>query len=174
MLELREPYLEDKESVLDFRNSFVGENTMFPMEGLANYRVIINYENWLKKKVREEIEVYSGEKYTEKTYILVDENNYIYGACNIRYPLVGNLFNLGGNIGYAIRPNERGKGYGVELLKLAMLKCKELGLDKILITARVNNVQSNKLIEKCGGVLDTDYLDEMSGIMFHRYWINLK
>ena len=54
-----------------------------------------------------------------------------------------------------------------------MLKCKELGLDKILITARVENIQSNKLIEKCGGVQETDYLDEMSGIMFHRYWINL-
>lgn len=173
MLVLREPFLEDEKSVLEFRNSFVGENTMFPMEGLSNYRVIINYENWLKKKDREEVELYSGEKYREKTYILIDENNYIYGACNIRYPLVGNLFNLGGNIGYAVRPNERGKGYGKELLELSKLKCKELGLDKMLITARVNNVQSNKLIEKCGGVKDTDYLDEMSGIMFHRYWINL-
>ena len=174
MLALREPCLDDEKSVLDFRNSFVGENTMFPMEGLANYRVIINYENWLKKKVREEVEAYSKEKYTEKTYILVDENNYIYGSCNIRYPLVGNLINLGGNIGYAIRPNERGKGYGTELLKLAMLKCKELGLEKMLITARVENIQSNGLIKKCGGIQDTDYIDEMSGIVFHRYWINLK
>ena len=61
MLELRKPYLEDKESVLEFRNSFSSEKTAFPMEGLANYRVIIDYENWLKKKEHEETEVYSGE-----------------------------------------------------------------------------------------------------------------
>ena len=105
--------------------------------------------------------------------ILVDENNYIYGACNIRYPLVGNLYNLGGNIGYAIRPNERGKGYGEKLLKLSIDKCRELGLDKILVTVRKNNIQSNELVKKCGGIQETDYLDEASGIMFHRYFINL-
>ena len=174
MLELREPRLEDENNILAFRKTFAEEKTYFPMEGIANYLVIDNYENWLKKKVREETDVYSDEKYTEMTYILVDENNYIYGSCNIRYPLVGNLINLGGNIGYAIRPNERGKGYGTELLKLATLKCKELGLEKMLITARVENIQSNGLIKKCGGIQDTDYIDEMSGIVFHRYWINLK
>lgn len=173
MLVLREPCLEDEKSILEFRKPFAEERTYFPMEGISNFLVIRKYEEWLKMKDREEVDLTSGEKYKTKTYILVDENNYIYGACNIRYPLVGNLFNLGGNIGYAVRPNERGKGYGKELLELSKLKCKELGLDKMLITARVENIQSNKLIEKCGGVKDTDYLDKDSGIMFHRYWINL-
>lgn len=173
MLKLRELRYEDKDSILEFRNAFRGENAKFPMEGLANFRVIFDYDIWFNRREKHIDEFTNSNNYKEYTYILIDENNHIYGACNIRYPLADNLINLGGNIGYAIRPDDRGKGYGEKLLRLSMDKCREFGMDKMLITARVENDQSNGLIKKCGGVQDRDYLDPDSGILFHRYWIKL-
>ena len=41
-----------------------------------------------------------------------------------------------------------------KLLRLSMDKCREFGMDKMLITARVENDQSNGLIKKCGGPYD--------------------
>lgn len=43
--------------------------------------------------------------------MLIDKNGHIYGATNIRHQLKGKLFEIGGHIGYTIRPSEREKGY---------------------------------------------------------------
>ena len=59
-----------------------------------------------------------------------------------RHNLKGELINIGGNIGYAIRPSERRKGYATIQLQLLLEKAKELGLEKVLVTCRDNNVGS--------------------------------
>lgn len=50
--------------------------------------------------------------------------------------------------------------------------CKELGLNKILITCDVNNIGSNKIILNNSGVLDSKDIDS-NGVKFNRYWINI-
>ena len=40
---------------------------------------------------------------------------------HINHPV---LSTIGGHIGYSIRPSERGKGIGTEMLKKALVKCK--------------------------------------------------
>ena len=47
---------------------------------------------------------------------------------NIRHKSNEFLFNEGGNVGYAIRPTERIKGYETLMLKLGLQKCGELNL----------------------------------------------
>lgn len=104
------------------------------------------------------------------TYWLID-NNQIVGHLNIRHKLTDKLKIYGGNIGYAIRPSARKKGYGSKILELALPKAKEIGLEKALITCDDSNTASIKIIEKNGGKLqDKNMVEEK---LVRRYWINL-
>jgi predicted acetyltransferase len=54
------------------------------------------------------------------------------GMCKLRPILSEALLKNGGNIGYAIAPFARGKGYGKEQLRLVLQEAKKLGLKKSL------------------------------------------
>lgn len=79
----------------------------------------------------------------------------------------------GGHIGYEVRPSERRKGYATEMLRLALKKCVDLGITKVLITCDKSNLGSAKTIQNQGGVLENEFLEE-NGELAQRYWINLE
>ncbi len=106
------------------------------------------------------------------TFWLVEGDNYI-GSVNIRHTLTPHLLEVGGHIGYTIRPSERGKGYGNMILELALPKAKELGIMDVLVTCKEDNIASAKVIEKNGGVLE-DTRTHTDGITRRRYWIHLE
>lgn len=56
-----------------------------------------------------------------------------------------------GNIGYEIRPSKQGQGYGVEILRLGLLKAREFEMKELIIECREDNIASRKIIEKNGG-----------------------
>lgn len=78
----------------------------------------------------------------------------IVGIVNIRHQLNESLFERGGHIGYEIVPSERNKGYGKKILALSIIKAKEIGIHKILITSFEDNIASRKIIEANGGKLE--------------------
>lgn len=60
---------------------------------------------------------------------------------------------IGGNIGYAISADYRGKGYGTELMRLLVKKADEMGVGEKLATVEIYNPASKRAIEKAGGKL---------------------
>jgi len=81
------------------------------------------------------------------TYLAIREiDNYIVGMVDIRHYLDEFLTQVGGNIGYDVRKSERNKGYAKQMLKLALEKCKELKMKKVLITCDKDNIASEKVI----------------------------
>ena len=62
--------------------------------------------------------------------------------------LHGKLFEIGGNVGYAIRPSERKKGYATTLLGLLLDEFDKLGIENALVTCRENNIGSKKTMNK--------------------------
>lgn len=76
---------------------------------------------------------------------------------------------IGGHIGYGIRPSERRKGYATVLLNLALIKARELGIQRALVTCDRDNIGSAKTIMNNGGVLDSE--DEVDGTIIQRYWV---
>lgn len=109
----------------------------------------------------------------DSVFFLLDvERNILLGAVNIRHYLNDYLLRYGGHIGDGIRPSERGKGYAIEMIRLALIECKRLGIDKVLMVCDKSNVASAKTIIKNGGILENEFTDE-DGEINQRYWINL-
>lgn len=87
-----------------------------------------------------------------RTYWLYDGDTPV-GQLSIRVRLTDGLREGGGTIGYAIGKPYRGKGYGNAILRLGLEKCRELGVEEILVTVRPDNLPSRRVAEHNGGVL---------------------
>lgn len=75
------------------------------------------------------------------------------GFGKIRHKLNIHSRTIGGNLGYAIDPIFRGKGYATVLLNLLVAKAKELGIGELLLSVEKSNPASKRVIEKNGGTL---------------------
>ncbi len=84
---------------------------------------------------------------------LIDKNEMI-GRAQIRHELNDHLLKYGGHIGFYIRPLKRKMGYGTKILEMTLKRAKKLGLSKVLITCDEDNIGSQRIIEKNGGVLE--------------------
>lgn len=99
------------------------------------------------------------------------DRNIFVGAVNIRHYLNDSLKITGGHIGDGIRPSERRKGYATAMINLALDECKNLGIDRVLMTCDKDNVGSAKSIMNNGGVLQNEVFED--GVLEQRYWIDI-
>ena len=119
-----------------------------------------------------EVKDSSGGLVPDSTYFCLDEERNIFvGAVNIRHYLNDALLLTGGHVGDGVRPSERGKGIGTEMVSLALEECKKLGISRVLMTCDKDNVASARTIIKNGGVLENEVFSD--GEAVQRYWINI-
>ncbi|MDA8263741.1 MAG: GNAT family N-acetyltransferase [Actinomycetota bacterium] len=98
------------------------------------------------------------------TYWWIEEDRYL-GRISIRHRLTPRLLEIGGHIGYDVRPSARRQGHATAMLAAVLPHANELGIDPALVTCDTDNVGSRKVIEANGGIFE----DERSGKL--RYWI---
>lgn len=111
-------------------------------------------------------------KVDSQVYFCLDtKTNKFIGAVTIRLRLTDELLLRGGHIADGIRPSERNKGYGTKLVSLALNKCKELGLNKVLMVCDKDNIPSSKTIIKNNGILENEI--KIENQIIQRYWITL-
>ena len=109
----------------------------------------------------------------DSTFLCVrKQDDRLVGMVNIRHDLNDWLKDYGGHIGYSIRPDERGKGYARQQLKLALQQCATLGIPRALLTCREDNERSRRVIQGCGGVYE-DTRQKPDGERMQRYWIDI-
>lgn len=106
------------------------------------------------------------------TFWLIDADRRLVAVSNLRHELTPSLMREGGHIGFGVRPSERGKGYATRLLALTLIEAKRLGIDRALLTCDRQNLASARVIEKNGGVFDSESTSE-DGNRTRRYWINV-
>ncbi len=107
-------------------------------------------------------------KVGDTTLWLVDGDEYL-GRISIRHELSASLRSLGGHIGYDVRPSRRGEGFGGRMLALALPRAAALGIDPAMLTCDAANLASWRMIERCGGTRETEYMHE--GTLRYRYWL---
>ena len=115
----------------------------------------------------------SGDRVPNSVFFLIDEErNRLLGAVSIRHYLNEAMLQTCGHIGDGIRPSERRRGYATEMLRLSLIECKKLGIDRVLLICDKANIGSAKTIIRNGGVLENEIVNE-SGTAMQRYWIDL-
>lgn len=140
--------------------------------GLQRYD---NYDEWLLK-VKGDLDVLNIQqgRVPASTYFFVrTEDDKIIGMINIRHKLHEGIKIEGGHIGYSIRPTERKKGYATLMLSMGLEKCRELELDKVLITCDKINIASAKVIQNNNGILENEVISPNSSNVIQRYWVYL-
>jgi predicted acetyltransferase len=94
----------------------------------------------------------------------VDGEEYL-GRLAIRHVLNDFLLDVGGHIGYDVRPTRRREGHATAMLRQALPWARDLGIDTALVTCDDDNVGSIRVIEAAGGVLEDVRGDK------RRYWV---
>ncbi|QVK19152.1 GNAT family N-acetyltransferase [Mycoplasmatota bacterium] len=102
------------------------------------------------------------------TFWLID-NNVVVGVVRIRHQEV----ECAGHIGYDISPDYRNKGYGFQILKLALEKSVKIGIKEVILTCNIDNAASKKIIEKNKGKLLETIFDEAENEYLYKYSITL-
>jgi predicted acetyltransferase len=97
----------------------------------------------------------------------------ILAVSGLRHRLTPPLTEVGGHIGYAVRPSARRQGIGTALLGLTLAEARKLGLARVLITRDVTNTGSGRIIQRNGGVLEDERSIPGHPAPVARYWINL-
>jgi predicted acetyltransferase len=87
------------------------------------------------------------------------------GRLDIRHRLTPALLEVGGHIGYAVRPSARRQGHATAMLRAALPIARALGLRSVLITCDADNVGSRRVITSNGGVLE-----DRRGVKL-RFWV---
>ena len=87
------------------------------------------------------------------------------GRLAIRHRLNDFLLDVGGHIGYDVRPSRRREGHAREMLRQALPWAHGLGIDSALVTCDDDNAASLRVIEAAGGVLE-----DVRGVK-RRYWV---
>jgi predicted acetyltransferase len=102
------------------------------------------------------------------TFWLIDAGE-IVGIIRVRPRLTPEVEKNDGHIGYDVAPSCRRKGYGTTLLQMVLIEARRLGLGRVIVTCATSNVPSRRVIEKCGGRLLGETIDDDDGHLLYRY-----
>ena len=149
-----------KEDALDYIREFREYGSDINGTGGLD-RYTDDYEGWLAKLERDRTQIPDEERVPARTYFLVRERDCrIVGMINIRLALNERLRRYGGNIGFGIRPTERGRGCNKVSLYLALKVCDRHGIGSVMLDADLENPASWRTMEALGGERIREYYDD--------------
>lgn len=167
------PTAEYSEQIMEYRKEFIAAGNS--MDGCGPLREARNAEDYLRL-CREHDDPATVPKHlvpaTQFLFIRKSDDRLV-GMIQIRRKFNDYLARFGGHIGYSVRPNERRKGYATEMLRMTLPKCRELGLDKVMITCIEDNIGSEKTILANGGVYYSTEYEPIECENIKRFWILL-
>lgn len=165
----RLPVLEDRDALSEYvkehrDNGEMGISASFGLQGME----FAEWVQMIQGRAKEGVDDW-GQFLT----LLCIEGEKIIGLLNIRYDQTIELSEKNGDIGYGVRPSERGKGYATQMLRHGLEICKEHGMSKVRLGCYKDNVASAKVIYKCGGVLEEEADRYSEGVLSQYYSITL-
>ena len=162
------PSEENRADVLEFYREF--EEANGACIGFQNHD---DYDLWLQGMRNRKTATDLPEGYVRENFYLCYEGAQMVGVFSLKFELTDYLLHYGGHVGYAVRPSCRLRGYATEILRHGLELSREFGFSKILAVCDEDNVASERVIVKNGGVLENELFDEEENVMVKRYWIDL-
>ncbi|MFK7931221.1 MAG: GNAT family N-acetyltransferase [Myxococcota bacterium] len=100
----------------------------------------------------------------------LERDGHLLGVVNVRHELTDALREVGGHIGYSVRPSARRQGVGTAVMRGGLDVCRDLGITQALVTCDETNLGSIRVIENNGGRLfETDARPGQPAIC--RFWV---
>ena len=132
----------------------------------ANGKTFGEYREWLKGAVKsaEQVGVKDGWMVPQTVFWLFEDGRPV-GFGKVRHFLTDALREDGGNVGYAIRPDARGRGLGTRFLSLLIDAARRIGIGRILLTVQNHNTPSIRAALANGGKIEKITADK------HYIWI---
>ena len=169
---LVKPDLSYADEIQRYKKEFLEDEPI--INGSAGLDRFSSVEDWLEElKKRSNKDTVPEGLVPSSTYLGIrKKDNYIVGMIDIRYSLNDFLLQVGGHIGCGVRKSERKKGYAKQMIKLALEKCKDLKMKKVLITCDEDNIASEKVILSANAKLED--IRNVDGENKKRFWIDLQ
>lgn len=111
-------------------------------ELIMSHARVARYLRELRDEAREHSPQHGG-RIPQTTLWWVSGDEYL-GRISIRHPLTARLTEIGGHIGYDIRPSARHLGHATAMLAAALPVTRSLGIDPALLTCDEDNTASRK------------------------------
>ncbi len=168
-----EPTAEYEQQISAYRKEFLERGDS--MDGTGALRRMEDPKQWLEHcRLCKNPDTVPDGLVPATQYIFVKESDdKIVGMLQIRHYFNAFLEQYGGHIGYSVAPSERRKGYASQMLQMSLPKCKELGIQRVLVTCLDDNEASRRTILKNGGKYESTVFEPNEGINLQRYWIDL-
>lgn len=161
------------DQIMEYRQEFLDAGDS--MDGTGSLRRIENPEEYIKIcKDYEDPEKVPPHlvSATQFLFIRISDNRLV-GMTQVRHRFNDYLEKYAGHIGYSVRPSERRKGHAKEMLRMTLPFCREIGLQKVLITCNDGNIGSERTILANGGVYESTIYESNENQSLKRFWITL-
>lgn len=167
------PSDEYADQIVQYRQEFLDSGDS--MDGCGSLRQLADPYAFIKKcKDYESLETLPADRVLATQFMLVRKSdNRLVGMIQVRHYFNDYLEKYAGHIGYSVRPSERRKGYARKMLNMALLFCREVNLEKVLITCIDGNIGSEKTILSNGGVYEYTIHEPNENVDIKRFWITL-
>lgn len=167
------PTSEYASQIIEYRQEFLDAGDS--MDGTGPLRRFENPEEYIKICAEHEDTTTVPSHLVSATqfFFIRKSDNKLVGMIQIRHRFNDYLEKYAGHIGYSVRPSERRKGYAKEMLRMTLPFCREIGIDKVMITCIDGNIGSEKTILANGGVYEYTIHEPNENKDLKRFWITL-
>ncbi len=165
---LRPPGSGDETACVEAHREFAHEPGSFPF--LLHWEPGLEWPSYLDvlEGLRTRTAVPDG--LVPSAFLLAEVDGELVGRVSVRYALNDYLAAEGGHIGYGVRPTFRRRGHATEILRQAIALARTEGVERILIVCDDDNAASIRVIERCGGVLES-VVTPAGAAAIRRYWV---
>lgn len=170
---LTRPASEYASQIVEYRQEFLDAGDS--MDGTGPLRRTSNPEEYIQICLDHEdpLKVPSHLVPATQFFFIRKSDNKLVGMIQVRHHFNDYLEKYAGHIGYSVRPSERRKGYAKEMLRMVLPFCREIGIDKVMITCIDGNIGSEKTILANSGVYEYTIHEPDENEDLKRFWITL-
>ena len=167
------PTSEYASQIVEYRQEFLDAGDS--MDGTGPLRRTSNPEEYIQICLDHEdpLKVPSHLVPATQFFFIRKSDNKLVGMIQVRHRFNDYLEKYAGHIGYSVRPSERRSGYAKEMLEMTLPFCRQIGIDKVLITCIDGNIGSEKTILANGGVYESTVHEPNRNEHLKRFWITL-
>lgn len=151
MIELKELSVNDGQDIYDMLQKIGPSENEF--HNIVNGMTYGDFKNWLLMQHDWSLGINLPEGYVRQWTFWLMDNGLPVGYGKLREKVTDESRKFGGNIGFAIVPEYRGKGFGYTLFQLLIRTAKERHIEELFSTVEKYNYSSKRIHEKCGGIL---------------------